>query len=48
MGLFEADIALVPAMALFMPLITATGGNVGIQSSSIIIQTLANKCSHFR
>ncbi|MFT2009344.1 magnesium transporter [Pontibacter sp. 13R65] len=42
MGLFEADIALLPAVALFVPLITATGGNVGIQSSSIIIQTLSS------
>lgn len=41
-GIFEADIALIPAMAFFIPLITATGGNVGIQSSSIIVQTLAN------
>ncbi|GHA56526.1 magnesium transporter [Pontibacter akesuensis] len=42
MGIFEADIALLPALALFVPLITATGGNVGIQSSSIIIQTLSS------
>ncbi len=42
MGLFEADIAMLPAVALFVPLITATGGNVGIQSSSIIIQTLSS------
>ena len=42
-GLFEADLALVPAMAFFIPLITATGGNVGIQSSSIVLQSLANK-----
>ncbi|WP_192821231.1 magnesium transporter [Rufibacter sp. LB8] len=42
-GLFEGDIAVIPALAMFTPLITATGGNVGIQSSSIIIQTLANK-----
>ncbi|RAU83407.1 magnesium transporter [Pontibacter arcticus] len=42
MGFFEGDIALLPALALFVPLITATGGNVGIQSSSIIIQTLAS------
>lgn len=40
---FEADIAIIPAMAMFTPLITATGGNVGIQSSSLIIQTLASK-----
>jgi len=42
MGFFEDDIALLPAVALFVPLITATGGNVGIQSSSIIIQTLSS------
>ncbi|AMM51968.1 magnesium transporter [Rufibacter sp. DG15C] len=42
-GLFEGDIAIIPALAMFTPLITATGGNVGIQSSSIIIQTLASK-----
>ena len=40
-GIFEADIALVPAMAFFIPLITATGGNVGIQSSSLVVQSLA-------
>jgi magnesium transporter len=42
-GLFEADIALIPAMAFFIPLITATGGNVGIQSSSVIVQSLARE-----
>ena len=42
MGLFEGDIAIVPALALFIPLITATGGNVGIQSSSLVVQSLAN------
>ncbi|GAB2534576.1 magnesium transporter [Rufibacter soli] len=46
-GLFEGDIAVIPALAMFTPLITATGGNVGIQSSSIIIQTLANKTIMF-
>ncbi|GAA4296120.1 magnesium transporter [Nibribacter koreensis] len=46
-GLFEGDIAIIPALAMFTPLITATGGNVGIQSSSIIIQTLANKTVMF-
>ena len=29
-------------MALFIPLIGGTGGNVGIQSSAIIVQGLAN------
>lgn len=42
LGLFEGDIALIPALAFFIPLITATGGNVGIQSSSIVVQSLAN------
>jgi magnesium transporter len=42
LGLFGGDIALIPALAFFIPLITATGGNVGIQSSSIVVQSLAN------
>ncbi len=41
-GHFEADLAIVPAMAFFIPLITATGGNVGIQSSTIVVQALAD------
>jgi len=44
-GIFEKDISLIPAMAFFIPLITATGGNVGIQSSSVIVQDLANASS---
>ena len=47
MGFFESDIAMLPALALFVPLITATGGNVGIQSSSIIIQTLSSNAVIF-
>ncbi|MBC5994400.1 magnesium transporter [Pontibacter cellulosilyticus] len=47
MGFFENDIAILPALALFVPLITATGGNVGIQSSSIIIQTLSSNAVMF-
>jgi len=39
---FEDDISVIPIMAFFIPLITATGGNVGIQSSSIVVQSLAN------
>lgn len=42
-GIFESDIAIIPAMAFFIPLITATGGNVGIQSSSIVLQSLASR-----
>lgn len=42
MGLFKEEIIIIPALAFFIPLITATGGNVGIQSSSIVVQSLAN------
>lgn len=41
MGIFESTLIAVPAMAFFIPLITATGGNVGVQSSSLIVQSLA-------
>ncbi len=41
-GNFEHQIGIYPEMAFFIPLITAMGGNVGIQSSSIIVQGLAN------
>jgi len=42
MDSFEADLSRSLAIAFFVPLIMATGGNVGIQSSSIVVQTLAN------
>lgn len=42
MGLFEGEILQIAAIAFFTPLIQATGGNVGIQSSSLIVQSLAN------
>src|SRR5690554_7892276 len=42
-GFFEEGLNAVTALAFFIPLITATGGNVGIQSSSLVIQTLANR-----
>jgi magnesium transporter len=45
-GLFENIIHQVTAMAFFIPLITATGGNVGIQSSSMIVQSLARDSSY--
>lgn len=41
-GLYEADLALFPALAFFIPLIGAMGGNVGVQSSSIVVQSIAN------
>jgi len=42
MGFFEDDLLKVTAIAFFIPLIQATGGNVGIQSSSIVVQSLSN------
>lgn len=41
-GLYEAEIVQVTQLALFMPLIAAMGGNVGVQSSAIVVQGLAN------
>jgi magnesium transporter len=38
---FETGISQVPALAFFIPLITAMGGNVGVQSSAIVVQSLA-------
>ncbi|MFD1552621.1 magnesium transporter [Putridiphycobacter roseus] len=40
---YEADIQINPVLAFFIPLITATGGNVGVQSSAIVVQGLASK-----
>lgn len=42
-GSFETELEINPQMAFFIPLIAAMGGNVGVQSSSIIVQGLANK-----
>ncbi len=41
-GLYEIDLGMYPEMAFFIPLIAAMGGNVGVQSSAIIVQGLAN------
>ena len=38
---FEGNISAIPALAFFIPLITAMGGNVGVQSSAIVVQSLA-------
>jgi len=43
LGGFESSFAANPKMALFIPLIGGTGGNVGIQSSAIVVQGLANQ-----
>ncbi|WP_071147109.1 magnesium transporter [Bacteroides ihuae] len=42
LGNFGATFASHPEMALYIPLIGGTGGNVGTQSSALIVQGLAN------
>ena len=42
LGRFESGFVVDPALALFIPLIGGTGGNVGTQSSAIVVQGLAN------
>lgn len=42
LGVFEAQLATVTALAFFIPLIGGTGGNVGVQASAIVVQGLAN------
>ena len=42
LGNFDETFATHPEMALFIPLIGGTGGNVGTQSSAIVVQGLAN------
>jgi len=41
-SMYEAQLALDPKLAFFIPLIAAMGGNVGVQSSAIVVQGLAN------
>ncbi len=41
LGRYENELGLYPEMAFFIPLIGAMGGNVGVQSSAIIVQGLA-------
>jgi len=38
---YEEELKIDPKMAFFMPLIAATAGNVGVQSSAIVVQGLA-------
>jgi len=42
LGNYESGLAADPTLALFIPLIGGTGGNVGTQSSAIVVQGLAN------
>ncbi len=39
---FEAQLQAVTTLALFIPIIGGTGGNVGVQASAIVVQGLAN------
>ena len=45
---YEAEIALFPVTAMFIPVITAMGGNVGIQSSAIVVKGLASNSHGFK
>ena len=40
---FEEGLARISALAMFIPIMGSTGGNVGIQTSSLIVQSLAEK-----
>lgn len=42
LGGFESQLQAVTALALFIPIIGGTGGNVGVQASAIVVQGLAN------
>jgi magnesium transporter len=44
LGFFEHDLLQrIPALALFIPIVGSTGGNVGIQTSSFMVQILSDK-----
>lgn len=47
-GVFDDVIAVHREMTFFMPLIAAMGGNVGIQSSAIVVQGLANNTIDYK
>lgn len=42
-GNFGDDLHIYTGLAMFLPMIAAMAGNVGVQSSSIIVQSIANK-----
>lgn len=46
-GNFETQIGAIPSLAFFIPLVAAMGGNVGVQSSAIVVQSIANGTSQF-
>ncbi|HLV41449.1 MAG TPA: magnesium transporter [Brumimicrobium sp.] len=46
-GNFEIQIGKIPSLAFFIPLVAAMGGNVGVQSSAIVVQSIANGSNQF-
>ncbi len=46
-GIYEEQLQINPKLAFFIPLIAAMGGNVGVQSSAIVVQGLANNTINF-
>lgn len=42
LGTYEESLATVTELAFFIPLIAAMAGNVGVQSSSIVVQSIAS------
>ncbi len=46
-GIFEGTLAEVAALAVFIPIIMDMGGNVGVQSSTVVVRRLAlNRAEH--
>ncbi len=41
-GVYEKELKVDPALAFFIPLVAAMGGNVGIQSSAVVVKSIAN------
>jgi magnesium transporter len=47
LGSHEEALKKIPEVAFFIPLIAAMGGNVGVQSSSIVVQSIAGGSRDF-
>jgi magnesium transporter len=48
LGVYEDSLTRFHGLAFFIPLIAAMAGNVGVQSSSIVVQTIASGSSDIR
>lgn len=42
-GAYEEQLQMDPTLAFFIPLVAAMGGNVGIQSSAVVVKSIANE-----